>query len=142
MGVGVAEPARIPSEGLEALGADWFQLILSEPLIEELVDVLSCHRIVRKYQLTPEDVAEFVTLLETKAIFVDPPGELHLCRDPCDDIVLETALVGLADHLVSRDDDLKRDLELIRAMQGRGVTMVSVSQFLGALASAWPQEEE
>jgi putative PIN family toxin of toxin-antitoxin system len=131
-----------PAQVLEALKADQFQLILSKALIEELVDVLSRPRIVKKYGLQPEDVAEFVALLEAKALFVDPPGELHVCRDPHDDIVLETALLGKADYLVSRDDDLKRDLELTRVMHAHGVALVSVNRFLNVLVAVRPAEEE
>src|SRR5207302_4060876 len=125
-----------PAQVLEALKADQFQLVLSRPLTEELVDVLSRPRIVKKYGLQPEDVAEFVALLEAKALVVDPPGELHVCRDPHDDIVLETALLGKADYLVSRDDDLKRDLELTRVMHERGVALVK-QRFGILMVRAW-----
>jgi putative PIN family toxin of toxin-antitoxin system len=124
-------PARV----LEALRTGRFEVVLSEPLIEELVDVLSRPLIVKKYNLLPEDVVEFVAFLEAKAIYVAPSGQLRLCRDPHDDVVLETAQLGLAAYVVSRDDDLKRDRDLMRAMEERGVALVSVNQFLRALAA-------
>jgi predicted nucleic acid-binding protein len=58
-----------------------------------------------------------------------------LSRDPDDDILLETALVGGAQYFVSRDDDVKRDQELLARLRERGVEVLSVAQFLDLLAS-------
>jgi hypothetical protein len=45
----------------------------------------------------------------------------------------ETAQLGQAHYAVSRDDDIKRDQELIAQMQAHGVTVLSVQQFLEQL---------
>lgn len=124
---------------LEALRARRFVPVLSEALVEELLDVLSRPRLVRKYRLAAIDIAEFAALLDERALKVDPKGKLRLCRDQADDVVLETALLGKAQYAVSRDDDLKRDLELMRRMQEQGVTVVSVSQFLAVLRTTGPR---
>jgi predicted nucleic acid-binding protein len=58
---------------------------------------------------------------------------MRLCRDPDDDILLEIAIRGGARYLVTRDDDLKRDLDLVHQMKASGVRVVSVSQFLATL---------
>ncbi|MDZ7290172.1 MAG: putative toxin-antitoxin system toxin component, PIN family [candidate division KSB1 bacterium] len=134
-------PHGFPARVLEALETDQFEPILSEPLLEELLDVLSRPRLIKKYHLEPYDIAELAALLEEKAIKVAPSGKLHLCRDPRDDIVLETALLGNANYAVSRDDDLKRDLELIQKMEEQGVKVVSVSQFLSFFEENAPQNE-
>jgi predicted nucleic acid-binding protein len=47
---------------------------------------------------------------------VDITGDLHLCRDVGDDMVLETALNGRATHIVSRDGDLVRSLDLMQQL--------------------------
>ena len=65
--------------------------------------------------------------------WVDLQGDTHWCRDPRDNMLLETALRGNARCLVTRDDDLKRDSELIAQMESRGVQVVSVQQFLDIL---------
>lgn len=135
-------PHGFPARVLDAFKADQFEPVLSEALLEELLDVLSRPRLVKKYHLAAREVAEFAALLEAKAIKVAPPGELHLCRDPRDDVVLETALVGKATYVVSRDDDLKRDAELVQRMHELGGAVVSVSQFLSLLEAAAPQKEE
>jgi predicted nucleic acid-binding protein len=56
-----------------------------------------------------------------------------MCRDPRDDIVLETALTGGASCLVSRDDDIKRDEELVLSIELKGVSILSVAGFLARL---------
>lgn len=123
-------PHGFPARVLNALKEDRFKPILSEPLMDELLDVLSRPRLVEKYRLDPVDVAEFATLLEEKAESVEPTGKLRICRDPKDDIVIETAIEGRADYVVSRDDDLKRDLEVVGHMEARGIRVASVRQFI------------
>ena len=62
-----------------------------------------------------------------------PTGELHLCRDPDDDLILETAVLGGAKYAVSRDDDLKGDSNLVAQMRSRGVEVLSVQHFVERL---------
>jgi predicted nucleic acid-binding protein len=57
-----------------------------------------------------------------------------VCRDPDDDVLLETALAGHASYIVSRDGDLTRDLDLHEAATRLGLTPVTVAQFLQLLA--------
>jgi predicted nucleic acid-binding protein len=65
---------------------------------------------------------------------VETSGELKACRDPDDDDILEAAIVGSATYLATRDDDLKRDLDLIKMARKHNVRVVSVKQFLRRLA--------
>jgi hypothetical protein len=120
-------PARV----LQALKEERFELIISQVLVEELREVLSRPRL-RRY-VEEQEAEELITLLKDRAIWVEPPGELRLCRDPDDDLALETALLGRAQYMVTRDDDLKRDMELLKRMGEQGVTVLSVSQFLALL---------
>lgn len=66
-------------------------------------------------------------------------GIVHLCRDPDDDVVIETAQNGRADALATRDDDLKRDWDLVRLLRAEGIQVLSVRQFLDALAAEAPE---
>ena len=61
---------------------------------------------------------------------------LRGCRDLSDNMFLEAAVRGNARCLVSRDDDLKRDLELVGQREGRGIQVVSVQQFLDILSGS------
>jgi hypothetical protein len=44
-----------------------------------------------------------------------------------------TAMLGQAQYAVTRDDDIKRDLDLIKHLQTHGVAVLSVQQFLAKL---------
>lgn len=79
------------------------------------------------------DIATVLALLQDRSSKATPTGNLHLCRDPDDDILLETALVDGARYFVSRDDDVKRDQELIARLKEWGVEILSVARFLALL---------
>ena len=119
-------PARLKDAWLD----NKFQIVVSVALLDELADVLSRPRICDKYHLKTEDIKEFLRLIAEKSITVTTTGTLHLCRDPDDDLMLETALNGNATFAVSRDDDLKRDQELISHMLEHGIEVLSVQRFL------------
>ena len=53
-----------------------------------------------------ESRAAFTALLAAVAEWVPIAGARLGCRDPTDDKILETALMGRADHLVTGDGDL------------------------------------
>ena len=110
-----------------------FQAVVSLPLLDELADVLSRPRITHKYPIQSADVEEFLKLLIQRSQIVVPTGSVHECRDPDDDIILETAILGQAEYAITRDDDIKRDLDLIAHLQEHGVAVLSVQQFLTKL---------
>lgn len=123
-----------PAQVRAALGAGKFTLVTSEPLLAEFTEVLSRPRLLRKYALAHTDVDELVDLLRTRAEIVAVQGDLRLCRDPDDDVVIETAIVGRAQALVTRDDDLKGAAELTRALAERGVAVLTVRRFLARVS--------
>src|SRR5579875_153653 len=86
-------PARI----LAALRARQFILLVSQPMLDELRDVLSRPRLVRKYGITEADADELIELLRTRAEEIAVSGAVRVCRDPDDDVVIETAVSGRAD---------------------------------------------
>jgi putative PIN family toxin of toxin-antitoxin system len=122
-------PARVIREFAERR----YVPVLSPPVVAELLEVLNRPRIRNSWRLSAADVAELLLLAMTHSVIVRPPGTLHLCRDPKDDIVLETAILGGATHLVTRDDDMKRDQDLVSRLREHGVAVVSVAQFLAML---------
>jgi putative PIN family toxin of toxin-antitoxin system len=113
--------------------AGQFDVVVSIPLLEEIADVLTRPRIQVKYGLSTEEIELFLHLLHERAIHVTPTGELRLCRDPDDDSILETAVLGGAEYAVSRDDDLKGDSDLVAQMRSRGVQVLTVQHFLERL---------
>ncbi len=112
-----------------------FKVVVSVALLDELADVLSRPRICNKYDLNADEIAEFLRLLVAKATLVTTAGQLQVCRDPDDDLILETAILGQAKYAVSWDDDIKHDLDLIAHMEAHSVTVLSVQQFLERLTS-------
>lgn len=109
-------------------------IITSLPLLDELSDVLNRPRLRRKYKIQEREITTLLRLLAARAVLVPVTGRLAICRDPDDDLVLETAIVGDADYLVTRDDDLKHDPAVNRYMRRRRIRIVSVSRFLNILS--------
>lgn len=123
-------PARLK----EAWLSGQFDVVVSIPLLEEIADVLARPRIQSKYGISTEEIMQFLRLLQERAIHVIPTGEVRLCRDPDDDLILETAILGGAQYAVSRDDDLKGDVDLVAQMRSRGIAILTVQRFLERLA--------
>ena len=122
-------PARLVQAWL-----DWaIDIVIALPILEEIGDVLRRPRIKKKYQIREQEIVQHLRLIAAGAAVVPVAGTLKLCRDPDDDVVLETAIAGGAKYLVTRDDDLKRDLDLVRQMKEHGVRVMSVSRFLATL---------
>lgn len=107
-----------------------FQVVVSPALLDELAEVLARPRISNKYKLNDHIINNYISLLETEAVHVNTTGTFQICRDPDNDIILETAIAGKATIAVSRDDDLKRDQDLILHMEHHGVSVMSIQQFL------------
>lgn len=129
-------PAGPPGRVLAALRSARFVLIISEPMIREVAEVLARPRIARKYGVTREEADELVGLLRERGQTAPVTDTIRLCRDPKDDMLIETALNGRADVLVTRDDDLKGEADLVRVLAARGVAVLIVRRFLEALEAA------
>lgn len=97
--------------------------------------MLARPRLQRKYGLTEQDSAELLWLLRERAQVVWIRGEVRLCRDPDDDLVIETAVMGRAELLATRDDDLKATTEVATYLGAAGIVVVSVRRFLDLLAT-------
>lgn len=123
-------PHGAPARLVAAWRDKHFEAALSLPLLEELADVLTRPRLVAKYGLSSDEIQTFLKLLQARAHMVQPTGEVRLCRDPDDDWVLETAILGQAQYLVTRDDDIKGDSDLRDHLQAQSVAVLTVQHFL------------
>jgi putative PIN family toxin of toxin-antitoxin system len=83
-----------------------YTILYSQPLLEELIDVLNRPRIRQKYDLTEDDIHTVVSLILLRGEVVTPAKRLTVCRDPRDNRFLEVAMTGEADVIVSGDQDL------------------------------------
>jgi putative PIN family toxin of toxin-antitoxin system len=125
-------PAGPPGRILRAVQAGLIQVVVADFLLTELEVVLIRPRIRRRFT-DPDDAERLLSLLRTSGRFVVTTGGVRLCRDRKDDRVVETAIVGGAAYLVSRDEDLTRDLDLVSVLQSHGVEVLTVAHFLELL---------
>ena len=65
---------------------------LNRPKFDRYLDLDERHEFLRELALTAE--------------VIEVPGHLRVCRDPDDDKIIETAIVGRADCLVTGDADI------------------------------------
>jgi uncharacterized protein len=86
-----------PAAALDAALAGRFDLVTSPALLDELRRVLA----YPKLQAVIGDADEFVKLLALAAIVVTPTTTVELARDPDDDRLIEAALAGGAEAIVT-----------------------------------------
>lgn len=119
-------PAR-----LEAAFRDGrFTLITSEPLLGEVGGLLLRPRFATRYGVTPNKVSALIDLMRDQAEIVEVSGTIHACRDPDDDVVIETAINGKADVVVSGDDDLLGDPAALDVLREHGIEVWTVRRFV------------
>lgn len=123
---------------IQALKQSLFLPITSRQHLQELHRVLGYPRLLRKHRITRRQRQRLVAQLYARSRWVEPAGRLALCRDPKDDYLLEMALLGQATHIVSEDDDLHDDPDIVAFLDQRGIRLVRLGAFLAALRSNRP----
>ncbi len=117
-----------PCEALEAWRRGEVVLLISQAIVDEVVEVLRRPFFRGQRHVSETDVGRVKRALEMDAVVVSPKKRLKVVEDdPDDDRVLECALEGGADYLVSGDHHL---LEL---GEYRSIRIVSPREFLAAL---------
>ena len=96
--------------------------LFSDDTLEELIDVLGRPKF-SKY-ISAEIVHDYIGLLDNFSIFVKPSQKITVCRDPKDNMLLELAVAGQADYIITGDQDL---LEL---NPFRNIQIVKPAKFL------------
>ena len=79
-------------------------LLFSNELLEEFLSVVKRPKL-RRY-ISDEDIEILLDSIDEVAEFVEVTSELDLCRDPKDNFLLDLAVDGLADYLLTGDNDL------------------------------------
>ncbi|MFZ2358381.1 MAG: putative toxin-antitoxin system toxin component, PIN family [Anaerolineae bacterium] len=126
-------PDGFPARLIQAGKTGRFSIVSSLPLLDELQEVLLRPRIMKIRRSTEIDVHSFMAGVAAVVQLVPVSGELSLCRDPDDDVILETAIQGNAAYVISRDEDLTRDLDLIDHLRERGIEAMTVQRFIDRL---------
>jgi putative PIN family toxin of toxin-antitoxin system len=97
----------IPGRLLQAVWDGNLDLVLSEPLLAELHEVLNYPKIRKRLVASAIDSELFVELLQFFTVQVDLTGvEVPRPRDAGDEMVLATLVASQAEWLVSGDEDL------------------------------------
>ena len=102
----VIKPEGTVGPILPRLVAGEYVLVYSRPLLAELLEKLELPRIKDKYGITEDDISDLVALLILRGELVIPEIEVTVCRDPDDNQVIEAALAGRAECVVTGDEDL------------------------------------
>ena len=114
-----------PANNLLSLWRDGrLVLVLSQAIVDEVQAVLSRPSLIRKYSYTPQAVTQLINLLMQRAIIVEVPFSLGLCRDANDNPVVDCAVLGRVQFLVSYDNDFLDDSTLRQALFEFGVEIV------------------
>lgn len=103
---GLMRTSGPPAEALNAARERVFSWIISPHLIGEAQGVLSRPHIRRHVTLSDEGMAEFLAEISDVAILAEPTARIDVSRDVNDNRVLEAAVAGEADYIVTGDRDL------------------------------------
>ena len=101
---------------------DESDVFISEPVVDELVDVLSREKWDR--YVSVDERQEFLDKLLRAASPISVLSEIAECRDPKDDKFLALALDAEADYLITDDKDL------LVLHPWRGIEILSSADFL------------
>ena len=91
-------PGKQADKALSRIIAGHDQLLISKPIIDEVLQVLA-----RKFAREPEELARVAVLLADLAEMVQPKLRIRVLRDDADNRILECAAAGYADLIVTGD---------------------------------------
>ena len=113
-----------PKQLLNQIRRGQITFLTSDILLTELKEVLT--REDKPFKLSVREASRVLTHLRTLAEIIEPHNLVTTCRDEADNRVLECAIDGRADWIVTGDTDLL-DLKNFQ-----GVKITTVADFLTA----------
>jgi len=106
-----------------------FEVAISPPLLEELERVLRYPRVQRYYKDPRATLDVFLNRLRRVAMVVEPQAALEVIEeDPADDRVLECAVAGRADCIVTGD------AHLLSLKEYEGIVILKPADFVAFLS--------
>jgi len=102
----MAKSASLTAQIYDAWRDGHVLLLLSEPILQEIEDVVGRLEVLQKLRFSPVETGALLLLLRRRAQLIVPTVTVRQSRDPADDKFLECALVGQAYYVVSADGDL------------------------------------
>jgi uncharacterized protein len=113
------------------------ELLTSADLLDEVERVLQYPRIKRKYNLTDDDLTNYLRTIEEVSARIDVQSvDAIIGDDPDDDRVLACAFEGHADYVVSGDP------HLLDLGEYEGIMIISPRDFLSLLGAHEQKEEQ
>ncbi len=106
-----------------------FTLVTSTAQMAEIADVLARPRLQRF--LDADEAAALVENIDTRAVVLADPPDVHLSPDPADNPILAAAIAGKADLIVSGD---KR--HMLALGEAEGIPIVTAREALDRLGIA------
>ncbi len=123
-------PKGPPAQIIRAWRAHSFVWVTSPPLLDEAAKTLASRKVTQYLTWTKAEIAQFWAAVSQSARIVSPTDQLNVIQsDPSDNRVLEAAIEGHADYIVSGDRDL---LDL---GDFQGIRVVTPARFLAILAT-------
>ena len=108
-------------------------VLISEQQIIEIYEVLTRPKFFLKYGISEQEVVDLVISLKEKAERITIKGTTDVCRDPDDNIIIETAVRGKAKYLITGDKDIIDDKKVFSYLARHSVSVVSLSKFLSLI---------
>ena len=102
------------------------QILISENILSEIVNVLNKESKFQKYILNLKlNIEEILRTILSISDLIETKTKLDLIKaDPKDNIILEVALDGKAEYIISYDNHLLNMIEF------RGIKIISPGEFL------------
>lgn len=107
-----------------------FSVVISEQQITEISEVLFRPKFLIKYRISEQEITDLVDSITKKAERVTLKGNIKLCRDSDDNVIIETAVRGKAKYLITGDKDITNDKEILSFLSLHGVSVIPLSKFL------------
>lgn len=114
-----AFPGGKGEEAIAKIARGDAELVISKPIIHETLDVL-----VRKFDHTPEELAHVAVLLSDLGKVVTPRAKLKVLDDEPDNRILECAITGHADVIVTGDQ------AMLDLGSYQGIRIITLREFL------------
>lgn len=94
-------------------------LIISKAILDEVLSVLA-----NKFNKDIESLSRTALFISEIAEMVKPEGRLHILRDAPDNRILECAIIGNADAVITGDK------EMLRLKEYKGIKIISLKDYL------------
>jgi uncharacterized protein len=127
----ILSPYGNPARIFQRLRDEAFELVLSEPILAEFREMMSCDRLRRLHRLSDEEIVSAAADLAATATLVEPAERLNVVPDDLDDDkFLEAAVAGEAEFVVSGDH------HLLVLKTFRGIRVLTPAVFVAMLSQA------